>query len=117
MHIEDSFTQYTNIEILSIGEQVKEINLRLEDLMDYVDTKKILSEVYEAVEGRYKNLSSHGSLLKKDLKQAEKNFKSFENHFESDVRIFWVHIGLGALLVFSCLMCCKVCASDIPDEE
>jgi len=117
MHIEDSFTQYTNTEILSISEQVNRINLRLEDLSDYVDSKKILGEVYEAVEGRYKNMSSHGSLLKKDLKQAERNFKAFENHFESDARILWVHVGLGALVVLSCLMCCKACNGSVLEEE
>lgn len=117
MHIEDSFTQYSNAEILSLSEKITSIHMKMEDLMDYVDSKRILNEVYESVEGRYRKLNGHGSFLKKELKQAERNFKAFEVHFEDDARIYWVHMALGlfSFVVFG--MCCKSCINSIPEEE
>lgn len=117
MHVEDSFTQYSNIEILSLSDKIANIHLRMQDLMEYVDSKRILTEVYDSVEERYKKLNGHGDLLKKELKQAEKNFQKFEIHFESDDRIYWVHVALGLLLFIVFVMCCKSCINSIPEEE
>jgi hypothetical protein len=109
MHLEDQFTKYANSEILRISQQLKSIHDHFQKLYNYVDSKEILSAAEEAIETRYSKVTSHGSLLKKELKTAESNFKTFEKHFENDQRMLFVHVLLLVFCLATLVLCCRIC--------
>lgn len=116
MHIDDKFTKFANKEIVEVAQQLKTIHTRFESLMNFVDNKEILAPAYQSVEGRYSEMTSHGGKLKKELKQAEKNFKLFEKHYEDDKRMIILHVILAIFSFLVLVLCCKVTCVDESNE-
>lgn len=108
LHVDDSFTRLSNEEITKLKNSFSEINIKLEDVTSFIDSKKIISEVYEIVEKQYEKTSNHGDILKREFDLSEKKFREFDKIFEGDNRIIWVHVGMGIMVILACVLCCKV---------
>ncbi|OMJ76046.1 hypothetical protein SteCoe_24682 [Stentor coeruleus] len=108
LHLDDSFTNISNDEITNLRDAFAKIYTKIESIIIYIDSKKIISEISNTIEKQYKNMSIHGEVLKRELDISENNLKNFETIFEVDNRVFYLHIGLLIIVLFSLLVCFKV---------
>lgn len=108
LHLDDSFTNMSNDEITNLRDTFAKIYTKIESLILYIDSKKIIKDINDAIEKQYKHMSNYGEVLKRELDNSEHDMKSFEGIFEADNRVFYLHIGLLGVIFFSLLICLKV---------
>ena len=108
MHVDDSFTNLSNAEILETKTMIKQINEKFDNIIEYVNSKWILVDIDNDVELQYKQKAELGNYLKAEYEYADKVYDAFENKFEDDYRLGYLHIGMIIALIFAALLLFKI---------
>ena len=108
MHVDDSFTNLSNAEILETKTMIKQINEKVDNIIEYVNSKGILVDIDNDVELQYKQKAELGNYLKAEYEYADKVYDAFENKFEDDYRLGYLHIGMIIALIFAALLLFKI---------
>lgn len=108
MHLDDEFTGYANLEIEFLSSEFFKISSKVDDVVYFVDSKEILLEVDQGIQQQYLYSSGIGDHLVSEFEYSEKVYQKFEQTFENDHRLLWVHLGVLALLFAALFICVKV---------
>ena len=98
MHKENSFSDFSNKEILMMKETLGKMNLKIEGLMRYLSAGEVFGEIRGLVNSQYQKNSGSGELVIKELERAEQEIEGFKGRVGGDSRIWWVQLGFGGLL-------------------
>jgi hypothetical protein len=99
MQVDNSFTQLSNKEIVFIKEKFSNLNIKIEDLMTYLNSKKIYEDFSKALSSHFTQTDSQGQLLRSELVSSERRLSKYQSLITGDNRIWYLNLAFFLLFL------------------